>query len=103
MIDLTNFPDLDSINIYSPGYSLLLTDIILNNFNEDVYVIFKTNYFEPVSEAASNSLFVYNLYDKNNVLVHYKTFNLKSLLDTNYGFWKSVYYTFSVHPDLQGY
>jgi len=79
---------MDSINIYSPGYSLLLTDIILNNFNEDVYVIFKTNYFEPVSEAASNSLFVYNLYDKNNVLVHYKTFNLKSLLDTNYGFWR---------------
>jgi hypothetical protein len=79
---------LDSNNVYSYGYSLLV-DKKLQGRN-DLYVAFSVHYYEPAKNSAATALFVADVLDSQYRSLYYRNIKLECVPDRITGRWRKA-------------
>jgi hypothetical protein len=90
---------MDSNNIYSPAFILTVPDSMKEFHSENIYIQFKTLYFESSVNATEGSLFVFSV-DSNNQPFYYKSYDIKKLADSVHGLWRKSNAGFRVPENL---
>ncbi len=83
--------------LYSPTFVQHLSDTLAGKSN--IYVIFKTSYFESLKNEALHAYFVVNILDKTGKKTRfYKLFRIKRLPDNKINEWQNAHIGFKLPP-----
>lgn len=82
---------------YGPSFEYQIPDS--ETGRENIYIKFKTDYFEPLENAAIGALFVVDIKDISNKTIFYKAFRMKRLPDQKVNEWRTGSIGFKI-PDF---
>ncbi len=78
---------MDEQAIYSSSFTYHIPDNLIDKNN--LYVVFDTEYLEPIPNSASKALFVVDISDTSGKTVFYKAFKVKRLPDDLTNKWRA--------------